>query len=270
MRRFVLALLCTACSACIGLNPDFGENASEGGSSDAGIVTTQAGTSARGSTSASAETSAGVTGDPDPPGEDTSTSSSTTGTTKGESASDETGPLSTSTGIEPDENRVILFAAGPVTGQFGASGTLAEATAAWCSGAAADLGNGTLCSEGFGLVASGSYSYEAIVGMHPELQTHALVALDGQKVAISFDALSKGEVLGTFANGVLAPLSSPVTPNFWWGPSDQNADDCQLWTYFDGDGRVLRFEPLMSTAVADVSLPCDSLQLLLCGCVPDR
>lgn len=261
-------------TACVGLNPNFEETAGGDGGGDGGADGSRGetrGTTSESSTSggsgagptagASSLTSSG------PPAEETTASSGPSETT--EADVDDTG-LDDAATTEPVEGlSVIVFAAGPVQGQFATEGTLEESTAQRCSDAAQSLADGTMCSEGFGLIASSSYSYSAIADEHPELLELDLVAPDGGEVATSFGALSNGEVLDHFAAGVTDLLTPQTTPTFWWGPGDDTQGDCQLWTATTDEGRILRFNPSDSTIELDGEAPCMALHLLLCGCVQD-
>lgn len=257
--------------ACIGLNPDFEESegaggAADGGRGEPGSTTSEFSTSGGVDVGSAAATNSLTSSAP--PNEGTTAVSSPSETTNADA--DDTGPDDAATTEPAESPTVVVFAAGPVQGQFATDGTLQESTAQRCSDAALSLADETMCGEGFGLVASSSYSYSAIADEHPELLELDLVAPDGQEVATSFGALSNGDVLDHFAAGVTAELTPQTTPTFWWGPADDSQGDCQLWTATNDDGRVLRFNPLDSSVELDGEAPCMALQLLLCGCVSDR
>ncbi len=270
MRRLGLFAIAAFTTACVRLNPDFGDGAQAGGTAggsrgDGGRTTSEPVT-----TGGRDEGSASGTGRPTSASSTTETTASSNpdDTTRGDV--DETGPQDTSTTEADRDFSVIIFAAGPVQGQFATNGTLEESTAQRCSDAALSLGDGTVCGEAFGIVASSSYPYGAIAAEHPELLGLDLVAPDGMPVAPSFDALSKGDVFQHFATGVTAELAPQTTPTFWWGPSGDVQGDCQLWTVTNDEGRTLRFNPADSVIELDEDVSCQALQLLLCGCVPDR
>ncbi len=271
VRWFVLATVATLSTACIRLNPNFGDDAQADGSAEGGSSNsnTSVATTAPGPTDGRDEGSAdGASGTPTSDASAaTSMSSMATGPGTDVDTEDTEREADTSARPDADEPLVVLFAA-RTTGQFGASGTLAESAAMTCAFEETNLEGGMLCSEApFAIIASSSSSYSAVSNAHPELLELPLVGPDGQEIATSFATLSEGKVLGPFAESVTSALSTPASPNFWWGPNDEVPDDCQLWGVLNDEGRMLRFEPATSSIAEDDAVPCTALQLLLCGCV---